>query len=163
NLDAQARLPRALFDSVADNLIRNALSKRAAEPGIRVRVTLSAEGLFVCDTGSVVAPELSRGLLQAPVASASGLGIGLHQAGRQVGAGGVGSDGAVFPGRKNDRDDEALAHDLVCGRRAAAGAGADSRGDRAGLADQEIVRLAGHAVGLQVAGVREDESAGRRG
>src|SRR5262249_37717985 len=38
------RLPRSLFDSVADNLIRNALAKRVAEPGTRVRVSLDGGG-----------------------------------------------------------------------------------------------------------------------
>ena len=37
---AGARLPRSLFDTVADNLMRNALAKRAADREVRVRVTL---------------------------------------------------------------------------------------------------------------------------
>ncbi len=31
-----ARVPRSLFDSVADNLLRNALAKRSAEPSMRI-------------------------------------------------------------------------------------------------------------------------------
>ncbi len=83
----EARLPRSLFDSVADNLIRNALAKRSAERGTRVRVSLACDGriaLRVRDSGSAVPPETESTLLRAPVDSASGLGIGLYQAARQA-------------------------------------------------------------------------------
>ena len=86
-LSPEARLPRSLFDSVADNLIRNALAKRAAERGTRVRVSLACDGriaLRVRDSGSAVPPEMESMLLRAPVDSASGLGIGLYQAARQA-------------------------------------------------------------------------------
>ena len=86
-LPAAARLPRSLLDSVADNLIGNALAKRAAEPGTRVRVALDCDErvvLRVCDSGSAVPPELEPSLLRAPVSSRGGLGIGLYQAARQA-------------------------------------------------------------------------------
>ncbi|HUQ75342.1 MAG TPA: ATP-binding protein [Burkholderiales bacterium] len=87
----QARVPRSLFDSVADNLIRNALAKRAGTPRLRVRVSLEAAGdlvLRVCDDGAAVPPEVASSLLRAPVASSGGLGIGLYQAARQAEAAG---------------------------------------------------------------------------
>jgi signal transduction histidine kinase len=80
-----ARLPRSLFDTVADNVIRNALAKRATDPSVRVRVSLACNervALRVCDSGAAVAPELAATLLRAPVSSGSGLGIGLYQAAR---------------------------------------------------------------------------------
>lgn len=87
-----AELPRALFDSVADNLLQNALAKRAAEPGVRVSAALSGAGgaaeLRVCDTGRAVPAEIAGALLRAPVRSDNGLGIGLYQAARQAQAGG---------------------------------------------------------------------------
>ena len=83
-----ARLPRSLFDSVADNLIRNALAKRAAEPGTGVRVSLDGASLRVCDSGSAVPESIADGLLRAPVSSSGGLGIGLYQAARQAEASG---------------------------------------------------------------------------
>jgi len=85
------RLPRSLFDSVADNLIRNALAKRADDEALRVRVTLdcgSHVALRVCDSGAAVPPEIASSLLRAPVSSRSGLGIGLYQAARQAEASG---------------------------------------------------------------------------
>ena len=84
NVAPDARLPRSLFDSVADNLIRNALAKRATEPGMRVRVSLDGGSLRVCDSGSAVPDPLAGGLLRAPVNSSGGLGIGLYQAARQA-------------------------------------------------------------------------------
>ena len=79
----QARLPRTLFDTVADNLVRNALAKRAEERNVAVRVTLQCGdyvSLRVCDSGSAIASDIAPQLLRSPVGSASGLGIGLYQA-----------------------------------------------------------------------------------
>jgi signal transduction histidine kinase len=85
-------VPRALFDSVADNLLQNALAKRAAEPGVRVSAAFSAASagpeLRVCDTGRAVPAEIAGALLRAPVRSDNGLGIGLYQAARQAQASG---------------------------------------------------------------------------
>jgi signal transduction histidine kinase len=86
-----ARVPRSLFESVADNLIRNALVKRAS--GRRVRVWVSLETgeelkLRVCDDGETIAEEIAVGLFRAPLASTDGLGIGLFQAARQAEASG---------------------------------------------------------------------------
>jgi signal transduction histidine kinase len=85
------RLPRSLFDSVADNLVRNALAKRADDAGVRVRVILECDGhlaLRVCDSGAAVPAEVAASLLRSPVSSRSGLGIGLYQAARQAEASG---------------------------------------------------------------------------
>jgi signal transduction histidine kinase len=78
-------VPRSLFDSVADNLIRNALSKRAADPSVAVRVSLSAGEkvrFAVRDTGKAVPADLAGRLLRTPVPSPGGLGIGLYQSAR---------------------------------------------------------------------------------
>jgi signal transduction histidine kinase len=84
DLPAGARLPRSLFDNVADNLIRNALTKRVAE-GSSVRVALECGAdtvLRVCDSGSAVPAHIEPSLLRSPISSAGGLGIGLYQAAR---------------------------------------------------------------------------------
>jgi signal transduction histidine kinase len=82
------RLPRSLFDSVADNLIRNALAKRAGDPAVRVRVSLDCAprvALRVRDSGRPVPEEVQASLLKAPVRSGGkGMGIGLYQAARQA-------------------------------------------------------------------------------
>jgi signal transduction histidine kinase len=93
------RLPRQLFDSVADNLIRNALAK-----AVPVRVALECGErveLSVCDAGPAVPEEVAARLLRGPVHSRNGLGIGLYQAARQAEAAGfrlsleTNRDGAV--------------------------------------------------------------------
>lgn len=85
-LDDALRLPRSLFDNVADNLLRNALAKRASDDGTRVRVQLDQEDggvvLRVRDSGAAVPAQLAPSLLRAPVSSDGGLGIGLYQAAR---------------------------------------------------------------------------------
>ena len=84
-LPAEARLPRSLFDNVADNLVRNALAKRATDEATTVRVALeigSETALRVRDSGRAVPPGVEPTLLRAPINSRTGLGIGLYQAAR---------------------------------------------------------------------------------
>ena len=69
-------LPRSLAESIADNLIQNALTKRFMDPEVKIAVTLNCDHALdfrVCD---------------APVSSHSGLGIGLYQAARHAEANG---------------------------------------------------------------------------
>jgi len=74
-------LPVELFDSTIDTLIENALYKAAQGAAIRVTVTLAAgPRLRVCDDGAAVPAAIAAQLLKAPVASDSGLGVGLFQA-----------------------------------------------------------------------------------
>jgi signal transduction histidine kinase len=85
--DAAATLPAELFDSVADNLIQNALEKRRRGEAVRITVTLEPEGagrcrLSVRDDGHGIPPALAARLLGEPVASDNGLGVGLYQAAR---------------------------------------------------------------------------------
>jgi signal transduction histidine kinase len=85
---ANSRIPSELFDSVADNLIENALRKKLqGQPG-QVSVTFSADGggrLTVCDNGMTVPKSVVDRLFEAPVPSQSGLGIGLYHAAKQAG------------------------------------------------------------------------------
>jgi len=73
-------LPVDLFDSVADNLISNALKK---SPTTRVEVRLHSSDsiilLSVCDDGDAITPEIESNLFSRPVSSGSGMGIGLYQ------------------------------------------------------------------------------------
>ena len=85
--DEGIRVPKALFDSVADNLLQNAIAKRGTGADLRIRVSVKcADGpeLRVEDSGQAVPPDVARGLLRAPVRSSTGLGIGLYQAARQA-------------------------------------------------------------------------------
>lgn len=86
--DSGARLPVGVFDSVADNLLHNALIKLQNEDGIRVDVSISPEAdrLKVSDSGTVLAEDLVARLFRAPVASENGFGIGLFNAASQADA-----------------------------------------------------------------------------
>ncbi len=87
-LHGDAELPSALFDSIAENLLQNALTKRQRESGLEISVKLAVDRnrarFSVHDNGQPVAPGLVESLLQAPVQSAYGLGIGLYHAARQA-------------------------------------------------------------------------------
>ena len=85
-------LPRAMFDSVADNLLQNALAKRVSDPSVRVRAELvCAAGVEfrVVDSGRAVPAAIVKSLFSAPLQSGGdGLGIGLYQSARLAGASG---------------------------------------------------------------------------
>lgn len=75
-------IPLDLFDSVAENLLENALQKRRHQPGIEITVSLStADGieLRVCDSGKAVPPTEAERLFLEPSESGQGLGVGLYQ------------------------------------------------------------------------------------
>jgi len=79
-------LPADLFESVAENLLQNALEKRKLSPALGISVALSREGdgllLSVCDDGEPVPAAVAQHLFEAPVRSESGLGVGLYQVAR---------------------------------------------------------------------------------
>ena len=80
-------LPQDLFDSVADNLLTNALRKRQGEPEVKVEVRLALHplvSLTVTDSGAPAPEHVARNLFLSPVASDFGLGVGLYQAARQA-------------------------------------------------------------------------------
>lgn len=80
-------LPQELFDSVADNLVQNALRKRVGQPDVNIRVrldTLPVTALQVCDSGAAAPQEVVEKLFLAPVSNHDGLGIGLYQAHKQA-------------------------------------------------------------------------------
>jgi signal transduction histidine kinase len=88
NMDAPvegALVPVELFDSVADNLIENALNKAAAHDGFQVTVTFSARDggtLSVCDNGAPVPRTVASQLFDGAVNSHTGFGVGLYQSSR---------------------------------------------------------------------------------
>jgi signal transduction histidine kinase len=81
-------IPEALYTRAIENLIANALDKRAASRQLAIRVTLKfvagAVCVDVCDDGQSLAPALVRDLFQGPVPSENGLGIGLYQVARAL-------------------------------------------------------------------------------
>jgi signal transduction histidine kinase len=87
--DAMAGLsvPGELFDSVAENLLQNALAKAQQQPGLRIGVSFQPNAggrLTICDTGKAIPHAVTTRLFAAPVPSQNGLGIGLYQAAKQA-------------------------------------------------------------------------------
>jgi signal transduction histidine kinase len=85
SIPEEAVLLADLYDSVADNLVQNALTKRRHDGRVRIHVRLDWEGglvFSVCDNGHEIPTDLARQLLVAPVPSRNGLGVGLFQAAR---------------------------------------------------------------------------------
>ncbi|UCV08766.1 hypothetical protein [Dechloromonas denitrificans] len=85
---AESMVPLGLFDSVAENLLQNALAKRQRQAGLGIIVDFADSILTVVDDGSPIAPDVVGRLLREPVSSHDGLGIGLYHAVRQAEAAG---------------------------------------------------------------------------
>ncbi len=81
-------VPATLFDSIAENLLQNALTKRQREPGLGIVATFADGALSVVDDGTPLPLALAAAVLREPVASEDGLGIGLYHAARQAEAAG---------------------------------------------------------------------------
>lgn len=77
-------VPGALFDSVAENLLQNALAKRQRQPGLKIRVAFGDASLSVDDDGLAIPSVLVANLFREPVSSEDGLGVGLYHAARQA-------------------------------------------------------------------------------
>lgn len=82
-----ANLPGELFDSVAENLLQNAIAKAQHQADMHIDVTFeSAAGgrLTIRDSGEAVPQAVATRLFSVPVPSRNGLGIGLYQAAKQA-------------------------------------------------------------------------------
>ena len=73
-------VPVDLFDSVAENLINNALKKPSAT-AVELRLLSSDDIILlsVCDDGEAISADIENSLFSKPVSSGSGMGIGLYQ------------------------------------------------------------------------------------
>ena len=85
-------IPFELFDSVSENLLENAITKRRSDPSIEIRLNITADSggisLMVSDTGTAIDDKIVAILFQEPIKSDNGLGIGLLQAAKQAAASG---------------------------------------------------------------------------
>jgi signal transduction histidine kinase len=94
DLPPGATIPVVLFDHVAENLLANSLAKTSTDGAIPIRVVLNwtsaGAELEVQDGGAEIPAALAAKLLQGPVPSERGLGIGLYQSARLAAQGGYG-------------------------------------------------------------------------
>jgi len=81
-VDSNPSIPLELFNTVTENLLENARTKKQVQPDLSITVTLDAEQddvqLRVCDSGSPVALEIRSQLFNEVVSSEDGFGIGLY-------------------------------------------------------------------------------------
>lgn len=81
-------VPAEFLDSVVENLLENARNKRQLEPDIDIQVVLHADeellSLRVADSGSPVPEDKAKLLFREPLASSTGLGVGLFQLARHA-------------------------------------------------------------------------------
>lgn len=83
-------IPEELFNSVFENLVDNAKKKQKRDPDLKIDInlisTLDLLLLEVKDSGTAVPEEIAQFILDGPVRSRSGFGIGLYQAAKQANA-----------------------------------------------------------------------------
>ena len=80
DIENNVALPVDLFDSVAENLINNALRKSAStQVDLRLLSDNDIIVLSICDDGQAIESEIENNLFAQPVSSGSGMGIGLYQ------------------------------------------------------------------------------------
>jgi signal transduction histidine kinase len=80
DIENNITLPVDLFDSVAENLINNALKKPdATQVDVRLLSSKDIVVLSICDNGAEVEADIENSLFAQPVSSGSGMGIGLYQ------------------------------------------------------------------------------------
>ena len=80
-------IPATLFNSVAENLLENALAKKQEAPALQIRVAFDLKQrttLTIGDDGQAIQADVAENLFRAPVVSRVGLGIGLYQAARHA-------------------------------------------------------------------------------
>ncbi len=77
-----------IYDSIIENLLENARSKRILDPGLDIIVHLECRDnqirLTVLDTGKAIAEPLAAILFTTPIDSENGFGIGLYQCQQQA-------------------------------------------------------------------------------
>ena len=84
---AGASLPGELFDSVAENLLQNAIAKAQQQENLQIAVSFepaSGGRLTIRDSGDAMPNTVATRLFSVPVPSHTGLGIGLYQAAKQA-------------------------------------------------------------------------------
>jgi signal transduction histidine kinase len=92
-IPAGMEIPGELFDSVADNLLQNAMEKKRTNPNMRINALFDAAPdnddsketvLEIMDDGPAIPAEVASQMFKSILPSNTGLGIGLYHASRQA-------------------------------------------------------------------------------
>jgi len=88
NTDSNFDIPIDTYQSIMENLLENARSKRILDPNIEINVKRACHNnqarLTVCDTGKAMPEHLASILFTMPLDSEDGFGIGLYQSQQQA-------------------------------------------------------------------------------
>lgn len=87
-INGDCEIPSEVFDSIIENLLENARTKRITETELLISVKLVNNAqvlqLSVCDSGSAIDKKLVELLFKEPLDSEDGFGIGLYQCYQQA-------------------------------------------------------------------------------
>ena len=87
-IDSDPEVAVDVFDSIVENLLENARSKRILQPDIEITVQLQCKEknlqLSVSDTGSAIDESITAAMFNQPLDSEDGFGIGLYQSCQQA-------------------------------------------------------------------------------
>lgn len=87
-IDSDPEVAVDVFDSIVENLLENARSKRILQPDIEITVQLQCKEktlqLSVIDTGSAIDESITAAMFNQPLDSEDGFGIGLYQSCQQA-------------------------------------------------------------------------------
>jgi signal transduction histidine kinase len=87
-LSSNPKISIDAYDSITENLLENARSKRIVEPDLDIYVTFESDEsslyLRVCDTGSAIPESITAKLFKESLSSDDGYGIGLYQSHQQA-------------------------------------------------------------------------------
>ena len=83
SLHANPEIPADVFNTVTENLLENARSKRIMEPGLNISMSIQADNhsinLRVVDSGTPIPEDTASRLFNEVLFSENGFGIGLYQ------------------------------------------------------------------------------------
>ena len=87
-IECDLNIPVDVYDSIIENLLENARSKRILDPNIEIIVRLECRDnhvrLTVLDTGKAIAEQIAAIIFTTPLDSENGFGIGLYQCQQQA-------------------------------------------------------------------------------
>lgn len=92
SIDSEREIPQETFNTVIENFLENARTKRIREPEISISANINSCGentsIVVCDTGSVIPQSITKNLFKEVITSNDGFGIGLYHSFQQAGRAG---------------------------------------------------------------------------
>lgn len=88
NIESEREIPQDAFNTVIENLLENARTKRIREPQITITASIECSGedisIVVCDSGHAIPDSISANLFRQVITSNDGFGIGLYHSWQQA-------------------------------------------------------------------------------